>query len=149
MGGVVLFTCVLLINALSVRLYINAVIEYKLNKNALKSRKLNKTFLKWLSYSQYREVVPPIMLFWYFAEIVFSIVASLSSLFLYLLNTIDTVINMFYVICIIIAIAPRLFLSVFWGWYYGIPNKEQASKLIDLNKRYYKKKKKHPLQKKK
>lgn len=149
MGGVILFTCVLLINALSVRLYTNAIIEYKLNKNAFKSRKQNNTFFKWLSYSQYRDVVPPIMLFWYFAEIVFTVVVSIVSLVLYLSNFSDSILNTFFAICVIIAIAPRVFLSVFWGWYYGIPNKEQASKLVDLNKRYYKKKKKHPLQKKK
>ena len=148
MGRVVLFACALLVNALLVRLYINAIIEYKLNEKALQNRR-NKSFYKWVSYSQYRDVVPPILLFWYFAEIIFTFIMSIVSLTMYSANVTDIKLNTFLVVCFIIAIAPRVFLSLFWGWYYGIPNKEQASILFDLNKKYNKKKKKHPLQKKK
>ena len=149
MGGIVLFFCALLVNGLSVRLYINAIIEYKLNKKALQNRKQNKSFYKWFSYSQYRDVVPPIMLFWYFAEIIFTFTVSAMSLAMYFFSVTRVILNTIFVVCLIIAITPRVFLSLFWGWYYGIPNKEQAAKLVDLSKKYSEKRKKHPLQKKK
>ena len=149
MTGVVFFVCTLLINVFSVRLYINAIIEYKLNKKALQKRKQTTSLYKWLSYSNYRDVVPPIMLFWYFAEILFTFVVSSVSFIMHLANVNENILNCFFILCIIIAFSPRVYLSLFWGWYYGIPNKEQASKLVDLNKKYRKKKKKHPLQKKK
>ncbi len=54
-----LHICFLLLVAFAgIRLQIGGIIDYQLNKNALKKRKIGQTAKEWLLYSRFREEIP-------------------------------------------------------------------------------------------
>lgn len=55
---------------LLVRSYINGAISYCLNRNAEKKRRKGQSIKEWFLFSRFRDVIPRIMLVWYFADII-------------------------------------------------------------------------------
>lgn len=136
----------MLISSMSVRfLIIRPVLDYELKEEAQKKIKEGQTFKEWFLYSRFRKYIPPFMIVWYFANFIVCMVTATISIFWVLIagetKTLTLVITMF----IIISVLPVSFVHSF-----VYTNSERGvADVVDRNKRYRKKKKKHPLQKKK
>ena len=136
----------MLISSMSVRfLIIRPVLDYKLKEEAQKKIKEGQTFKEWFLYSRFRKYIPPFMIVWYFANFIVCMVTATISIFWVLIagetKTLTLVITMF----IVISVLPVSFVHSF-----VYTNSERGvADIVDRNKRYRKKKKKHPLQKKK
>lgn len=136
----------MLISSMSVRfLIIRPVLDYKLKEEAQKKIKEGQTFKEWFLYSRFRKYIPPFMIVWYFANFIVCMVTATISIFWVLIagetKTLTLVITMF----IVISVLPVSFVHSF-----VYSNSERGvADVVDRNKRYRKKKKKHPLQKKK
>lgn len=136
----------MLISSMSVRfLIIRPVLDYKLKEEAQKKIKEGQTFKEWFLYSRFRKYIPPFMIVWYFSNFIVCMVTATISIFWVLIagetKTLTLVITMF----IIISVLPVSFVHSF-----VYTNSERGvADVVDRNKRYRKKKKKHPLQKKK
>lgn len=53
-----------------IRGYIKAAINSKLSKNYRNKRKQNQRFIEWICYRRYYDVIPKILLVWYYTNII-------------------------------------------------------------------------------
>lgn len=67
-------TLINLANFLGTRGYIRSVIDYCLNTSAGKKRRKGQTFKEWFFYTRFRDIVPKIMLIWYFGIMILYLV---------------------------------------------------------------------------
>ncbi len=63
-------TIILLLNFFFIRGMIRVVIDYCLNKSNRKKRRNGQNFMEWFFYKHFKDVVPKIMLVWYYANFV-------------------------------------------------------------------------------
>lgn len=124
---------------------IQPVIDYKLKESAQKKIKEGQTFKEWFLYSRFRKYIPPFMIAWYFVNFAFCIVTAVISTVWVLITGDNETLTQANNIFIAISVLPVgfVYLLVYHKGERGVAN------VVDRNKRYYKKKKKHPLQKKK
>lgn len=136
----------MLICSMGVRLLIiRPVIELKLSLKAQKRIKEGQTFKEWFLYSRYRELIPPLMIWWHFSNFIFCIIAAVIFVVWVLITGANENVARINTIFLAISAIPTNFVYIFF-----YTNSEQGVELLVVrDKRYRKKKKKHPLQKKK
>lgn len=79
-------TAINLLNFIGTRGYIRCVIDYCLNTSAGKKRRKGQSFKEWFFYTRYRDIVPKIMLIWYFGFIVLYLLFVLAVVILTVFN---------------------------------------------------------------
>lgn len=92
----------------SVRSFIYSVISYKLNKSAYKKRKNNQNLIEWFFYIRFRDVVPKIMLIWYFGHILLYFVSVFIVAFMALLGIKIEIVRIVCEIVFAIEVIPGL-----------------------------------------
>ena len=135
----------LLVFSMYVRIgVIQPVIRYKLRSKVQVKIKEGQTFKEWFLYSRFRKYIPPFMIVWYFANFIFCIVTAVISIVWVLITGDNETVTQANNIFIAISALPVGFVYLF------VYNRGErgVADVIDRNKRYHKKKKKHPLQKK-
>lgn len=65
---------------------IRMVIDYCLNTSARKKRRKGQAFKEWFFYSRFRDVIPNIMLIWYFGSMIFVLVAVIAVIIMGIIN---------------------------------------------------------------
>lgn len=142
----ILRIAILLVFSLVVRIgVIQPVINYKLSKKAQHKIKEGQIFIEWFLYSRFRKYIPPLMIWWYFSNFIFCIVTAVISIVWVLIVGDNENVTLVNTIFMAVSFFPVAFVYIFVynSGEYGIVY------VVDRNKRYRKKKKKHPLQKKK
>lgn len=124
---------------------IQPVLNYKLKESAQKKIKEGQTFKEWFLYLRFRKYIPPLMIVWYFVNFIFCIVTAVISIVWVLIAGDNETLTEANSIFIIISELP---VCVVYLFIYSSGERGVAD-VVDRNKKYYKKKKKHPLQKKK
>lgn len=135
----------LLVSAVAVRsMVIRPIVNYKLKDTARKKIKQGQTFKEWFLYTRFRKYIPPALIVWDFLNFVFSIVTAIICLVWLLVRGDNETLEVCNKIFLLISYAPAsfIYLIVYGKGEHGVSN------VVDRDKRYYKRKKKHPLQKK-
>lgn len=90
----------------STRSFISGVIDYCLNTSARKKRRKGQTFKEWFFYTRFRDVIPKIMLVWYFGTLWVFVFAVVVVIIMALVNFDSNIVMFFCVIILHIAVFP-------------------------------------------
>ena len=136
---------ILLLLSMALRfLVISSVIEFKLSDKARAKIKEGQSFKDWFLYTRFRRCIPPIIMFWYFANFIFCAVTAVITIVWVLITGDNERITMVNDVFLIVSLIP----FAVYGFMYRVICGRDMSYLFDRNKRYNRKKKRHPLQKK-
>lgn len=131
------FTFVSLFSFFSTRMYINSIIEYRLKRGERKRRKRGRTFKEWFFFTRYRDVAPPIMLKWYFCNVIVYLITVITLFIMCAINFDGNKAKSFYIFVGILMILPQGVVGCFFTdrrkpFWWGIP------RWVDPKKRYKK-----------